>query len=76
LALTLNGKKKNLRKGDFVQAMQSGGINVKAIENIFSKFEPLLVNWHKVINAGFLEESLRNDYHSLIDKKFKQLYLI
>ena len=38
LALTLNGKKKKLRKKDFLEAIKRFDIDAKAIENIFNRY--------------------------------------
>ena len=38
LALTLNGKKRKIKKADFVTSMQASGLEDKVIENIFNKF--------------------------------------
>ena len=38
MALTLNGKKRKIRKADFVTSMQASGLEDKVIENIFNKF--------------------------------------
>lgn len=37
LALTLNGKKKKIKKSDFVQAFNAAGLDSKQQENIISK---------------------------------------
>jgi len=73
LALTLNGKKKKLKNSDFVTAMKSAGIEEKVIENIFNRFTKILPEWHKVIGLSFLTESVKSEYHLLIDKKAKQI---
>lgn len=73
LALTLNGKKKKLKNSDFVSAMKSAGIEEKVVENIFNRFTKILPEWHKVIGLSFLTESLKSEYHLLIDKKAKQI---
>ena len=38
LALTLNGKKRKIRKEDFIASMQASGLGDKVIENIFTSF--------------------------------------
>ena len=73
LALTMNGKKKKLKQNDFVVAMKSAGISDKSISNIFMKFEKTLPLWHNFIEISFLPESVKTEYHILIDKKYKQL---
>ena len=37
LALTLNGKKRKLKKTDFVTSMRASGLDEKVIENLFKK---------------------------------------
>lgn len=76
LALTLNGKKKKLKRSDFSIAMKSGGINDKSIENIFSKFEKALESWYSLIDDSFLSDIFKEKYRNMINKKFKQLDLL
>ncbi len=73
LALTLNGKKKKLRKDDFIVAMRAIDINDKSIENIFSKFKTLIQPWHLLIEKSFLTDLFKEKYHLMIEAKFKQL---
>ena len=37
LALSVNGKKRKIKKSDFVTAMQTSGLEEKVIENLFIK---------------------------------------
>ena len=76
LALTLNGKKKKLKRKDFSVAMKSSGINEKSIENIFSRFENDLTSWYSLIDDSFLNDTYKEKYHSLITKKFEQLEFV
>lgn len=73
LALHLNGKKKRIKKIDFVTAMQLTGINEKAIDNIFKKFSNLIPKWHELINLSFLSEDLKVQYHSIIKERVEQV---
>ncbi len=73
LALTLNGKKKNIRKKDLITAMKTSGMNERSIENIFNKFIKLLPIWHTFIDESFLDNDLKQKYHSMINVKFKQI---
>ena len=75
LALTLNGKKKRLKKIDFITAMKTSGMNEKSIENVFKKFEKLLKIWHEFIDISFLNTELKERYHLMIEQKFKQVEL-
>lgn len=74
LALTLNGKKKKLRKKDFVESMARSHIDNKAIENLLNRFEASIDNWQKFIDISFLTDELKKGYLELIGKRFDQIY--
>jgi serine/threonine-protein kinase HipA len=69
LALTLNGKKKNIRKKDFIEPMNRFNIDPKAIENIFNKMLISVDKWHDYIDISFLPVEMRNSYHDLIRER-------
>lgn len=73
LALTLNGKKKKLKKTDFVQAMKGSGLDDKVIANILGKYEKMTPKWMKFIDNSFLPKSTIEAYKELLLKKSKQL---
>ena len=66
LALMLNGKKRKLRRSDFVKSMTLSGLNDKVIENIAKKFRRALPKWLDFINRSFLPEDLKRAYKHLI----------
>lgn len=74
LALTLCGKKKRLRKLDFIKAMTTSGLPNKAAENILNKYSKLHNTWLDFINQSFLSEELMEEYCALIESKHNQLY--
>lgn len=73
LALNLNGKKKKLKRKDFLIAMKTSGMNDKSIENVFKKFEKLQNQWHDLINESFLSNEFKENYHNMIKEKYNQL---
>lgn len=73
LALNLNGKKKKLKRKDFLMAMKTSGMNDKAIENVFKKFEKLQDKWHAFIDESFLSDEFKKNYQTMVVEKFKQL---
>jgi len=75
LALTLNGKKKKIKKSDFEIAFRHFNIDNKALENIYRRFRKAIPEWHEFVNISFLPEDLKNYYHIMIDKKAKQIEL-
>lgn len=70
LALTLNGKKRNIHKNDLISAMKNANINDKAIENLFQNFKYLLPVWHTMIDRSFLSMEMKENYHTMINSKF------
>lgn len=66
LALNLNGKKKKIKKQDFITAFQSSGLDDKVIENIFLKFQKAYPKWIGFIDESFLPEDMKVKYKELI----------
>jgi serine/threonine-protein kinase HipA len=73
LALTLNGKKKKLKATDFQTAMERFISNTKARENILHRFKEVIPKWHTFIDQSFLDITMRQDYHDLIDQRGQQI---
>lgn len=67
LALTLNGKKKRIKREDFEKAMHDSGMDEKAIANLFARFSKVIPKWHELINVSFLPTDLQEAYHEKID---------
>ncbi|MEQ9304839.1 MAG: HipA domain-containing protein [Marinoscillum sp.] len=74
LALTLCGKKKRLRKSDFLRAMTTSGIPNKAAENILTKYSKLQSSWLDFVNQSFLSKEMIEKYCQLIVSKHDQLF--
>lgn len=67
LALTLNGKKKRIKREDFEKAMRDSGMDEKAIANLFARFSKAIPKWHELIKASFLPTDLQEAYHKKVD---------
>jgi serine/threonine-protein kinase HipA len=74
LALTLNGKKKKLRKNDFLEAFKRFDIDSKSIDNIFIKFRNSEEKWHDFINISFLPDEMKNSFHNLINERVHRIF--
>ena len=74
LALNLNGKKRKLKKSDFEKAMEISGINKKAAQNIFTKFESINTTWFEIIDKCFLSEETKKNYKEMVVSKLQILY--
>lgn len=69
LALTLNGKKRKIKKEDFIISMRASGLNDKVIENILSKFIKAKDNWFEFIDMSFLPDCMKDRFKVLITEK-------
>jgi serine/threonine-protein kinase HipA len=66
LALTLNGKKRKLKKADFDNLLKSFKVEDKTIENVYDKFRKALPQWFGGIDSSFLPERMKDEYKTLI----------
>ncbi len=73
LALTLNGKKRKIKKTDFIVSMQASGLENKIIENLFRKFLKAHSKWMEFIDLSFLSDEMKETYKTLITEKLKIL---
>lgn len=73
LALTLNGKKRKIKKTDFIVSMQASGLEDKIIENLFCKFLKVQSKWMEFIDLSFLSDEMKETYKTLITEKLKIL---
>ncbi len=76
LALTLNGKKKKIKREDFEKAMLDSGMDTKAISNLFNKFSKAIPKWSELIKMSFLPHVEQEKLQGLIDKMANRLRLI
>jgi len=60
LALTLNGKKQNLRKGDFLKYAKSIGIDDKASIRIIKRFVKLKDTYINMIKESYLSDDFKD----------------
>jgi serine/threonine-protein kinase HipA len=73
MALTLNGRKKKLKKSDFVSAMNSSKVEEKQQLNIFAKLDRALPKWLDLIDQSFLSEEFKERYKSIIQQRHHRL---
>lgn len=73
LALTLNGKKKKIKRNDFISAFTTIGLEEKQQENIFKKMEKTKTSWLEFIDISFLSNDLKTAYKNLIQERFSRL---
>lgn len=73
LALTLNGRKKRLRKDDFIQPAISLGIERVVVERLINKYFKLLPKFEDVIQKSFLSVELKERYSDLLRERLGRL---
>ena len=66
LALTLNGKKKRLKRQDFITSGLTMGVEQKTIERLIGKYVRLLPEMKKLIGNSFLNDELKDKYAELL----------
>ena len=71
LALTLHGKKRRLKKSEFITAMRASGLEDKVIENVCHKFQKTQDKWMKFINISFLPDEMKEKYKDIINRKLE-----
>jgi serine/threonine-protein kinase HipA len=73
MALNLNGKKKKLKKQDFVAAMNTLKLDVKQQENIFIKMEKAKSRWMEQIEISFMTDDFKNQYKQIVTERFDRI---
>ena len=73
LALTLNGKKKKIKRLDFDTAMINSGIPKRAVENLWVRIERGSRKWSELIGNSFLQKENKEGLVKLLTLKQKQL---
>lgn len=75
LALNLNGKKRNLKRKDFNEAMTKAHIPEKAIENLWNRIEKGMQNWPELVMTSFIRKDQKETFLELIETRKKQVEL-
>lgn len=73
LALTLNGKKSNIKKADFVAAMSHSEIDAVVTERTIKKFIRIFPFWESFIRQSFLPHDLQTEYIGYISRMLERL---
>ena len=73
LALTLNGKKRNIGKKDFTTAFATAQLDEKQQKNIFAKFDKAMAQWMDFIDISFLDAEMKESYKQLLTNRLQRL---
>ena len=73
-ALTINGKKSRITKGDFDTLASSMDINEKVLFRIYNKFNSVLPTWIEFIKQSYLSKAMQDKYIQLIKAKHQSFF--
>lgn len=73
LALTLNGKRRKIKRSDFEVAMNGCSLEEKIMDNLFSKFIKVTDKWLEFIDISFLPQEMKQQYKLIITRKLDLL---
>ncbi len=73
LALTLNGRKKRITKGDLVSAMTLSGIAPKVFDNMLEKYRKLLPKFYSTIDMSFLDDKSKLAYKQSLTSRLERI---
>jgi len=73
LALTLNGRKKNLKRQDFITAMNSLKVEEKQQQNIFNKMIKAMPKWIEQIDFSFMDQSFKDQYKAILKDRLSRM---
>jgi serine/threonine-protein kinase HipA len=73
MALTLNGKKRKIRKSDFIAAFNTLKLEQKKQMNILNKMFRVKQAWIEKVNISFLSDDFKSRYIELINNRFDSI---
>lgn len=73
VALTLNGRKKKLKKHDFVSAMNALKISEKQQSNIFNRMHKAWPQWIEMIDSSFMSKPFKKQYRAILMERMNRL---
>jgi len=74
LALTLCGKKKNIRKEHFVNFGKNLELSNKQIDRVFNRFQKNKSGMIKMIQNSFLSKKMEAAYTEVLEERFLRLH--
>ena len=73
LALTLNGKKQNIRRKDFLVFAENCGINLKSAEKMIAKIVALKDTYIEMCRESYLPDDMKERFEALICERIDVL---
>ncbi|TPE43465.1 HipA domain-containing protein [Pontibacter mangrovi] len=75
LALMLNGKRKKIKKADFIAAFNTLKLNERQQQNLFNKMVKAKAKWVSFIDTSFLSQENKEAYRAVMHERFSRLGL-
>ena len=75
MALTLNGKKRNLAYDDFRKLAERLGLNERQTDNVFSRFSSAIPEMGPMIDSSFLPQEKKTRFKALVSGRAGRLLL-
>ena len=75
LALTLNGKKRKIKREDFLAAMSQLKVDERQQRNIFDKMTAAIPRWIEHIRISFMDDDNKRRYLELIEDRTRRMGL-
>lgn len=73
LALNLNGRKRKIKKLDFIAAMNTLKVEEKQQQNIFKKMANAMPKWIEQIDLSFMTEDFKEKYKAIIHERMNRI---
>lgn len=73
-ALTIDGKKRNLKAENFNRLGKTLGLSSKQIGGVYNRFERNKKTAFTLIDQSFLSEDMKSEYRSLMDERYNRIY--
>lgn len=73
LALTLNGKKRNIRRNDFLTFAENAGLDRKQAEKMIAKIVSMCDTYLALCRESYLPEDMKTAFEELICKRIENL---
>lgn len=75
-ALTLNGKKSNLKNRDLIDYLGKGRLSLsnKEIDKTLANFEAIIPKWNELIDVSFLSPQKKDEYKKVVISRKARLF--
>lgn len=68
-ALTINGKKRNITKNDFIKLAQYANLDIKASKRVIKRLCDYKDDFIEMINESFLDEEMKENFKSELSRR-------